>query len=378
MHVVMTANAAWNIWNFRQPVVRALLADGHRVTVLAPPDPKVTNLEALGCTFIPFAMDVKGLNPFNDLALLVRYHKHFKASKPDVILSYTIKSNIFGSIVASRLGIRFVPNVSGLGTAFLSGGVLQMIAEKLYRSAFKHLDTIFFQNVDDRDLFVERRLVRSCQAQLIPGSGIDLNHFQVVSFPSPAEPPTFLMIGRLLRDKGSFEFVDAARRVKAATPEVRFQLLGALGAENRTAIDAATVARWRADGVVEYLGSVSDVRPFIASATCVVLPSYREGAPRTLIEAAAMGRPLIATDVPGCRSVVEDGVTGFLCRPRSSESLAATCNRLLKLAPGEQRAMGMLGRKKMEQEFDHKLVVAAYREAVTRTKMQLSEIQSAS
>lgn len=366
MHILMTVNAAWNIWNFRRPVVQALLEDGHRVTVLAPPDESVPALEEMGCRFIPLEMSVKGLNPIEDFRLMRRYKRLLRAERFDLVLSYTIKNNIFGALAARSDGLPFVPNVTGLGTAFLSGGMLQRVAETLYRRAFGHLPVVFFQNEDDRTLFIERRLIDADQARLLPGSGIDLTRFSATELPPDTEPPTFLMIGRLLRDKGVVEFVDAARRVKAVVPQARFQLLGAIGSENRTAIDAATVAGWQDEGVIEYLGTTQDVRPFIASAHCVVLPSYREGAPRTLIEAAAMARPLIATDVPGCRAVVDHEVTGFLCQVRDGESLAAACLRFLALPPVGKSAMGLAGRAKMETEFDHAVVVAAYREAISQ------------
>jgi glycosyltransferase involved in cell wall biosynthesis len=364
MHILMTVNAAWNLWNFRRPLIAALIADGHRVTALAPPDDSVPELEGLGCRFLPLEMNVKGLNPVEDIGLLRRFRLIFRAERPDVVLSFTIKNNIFGALAARTSGTGFIPNVTGLGTAFLSGGLLQMVAEGLYRRAFRALPVVFFQNEDDRGLFLDRRLVRADQARLVPGSGIDLDRFAAAEFPASHDRPVFLMIARLLRDKGVIEFVEAARMVKAARPEVRFQILGAVGSENRTAVDAATVQGWVDEGIVEYLVTTSDVRPHIAAASCVVLPSYREGAPRTLIEAAAMARPLIATDVPGCRTVVDRDVSGFFCEARSAGSLAAAVQRFLNLPPDGRRAMGWAGRAKMEREFDHAIVVQAYRDAI--------------
>jgi glycosyltransferase involved in cell wall biosynthesis len=360
----MTVNAAWNIWNFRRPVVEALLADGHRVTIVAPEDATASDLRALGCRFIPLDMNVKGLNPVQDLRLFARMRTIFSAERPDVILSYTVKNNIFGAFAAKSLGIAFLPNVTGLGTAFLSKGVLQALVEGLYRAAFKSLPTIFFQNEDDRDLFVNRKLVHSGQVSLLPGSGIDLEHFVSTPYPE-AKAPVFLMIARLLRDKGVAEFVEAARSVRERYPHVQFQLLGAAGAENRTAIDLDTVRGWERTHGIEYLGTSLDVRSQIAAAHCVVLPSYREGAPRTLIEASAMGRPVIATDVPGCRAVVEAGLTGLLCLPRDAESLASTCLDFLALTPDHQKALGVEGRGKMEREFCQSIVVQSYREALS-------------
>lgn len=364
MHILITVNVAWNVLNFRRPIVAAMIADGHRVTVLAPRDDSVATLEGLGCKVLPLEMSVKGLNPLQDIKLIGRMRKVFRAQKPDVIFSYTIKNNTFGALAARPLGIPFIPNVTGLGTAFLSGGFLKRIAEGLYRRAFHNLGVIFFQNEDDRDLFLERRLVTQQQARLLPGSGIDLTHFAATDYPPESEAPVFLMIARLLRDKGVLEYVAAARKVKSVHPRARFQILGAVNAANRTAIDAATVKSWQEEGVIEYLGTADDVRPHIAAAHCVVLPSYREGAPRTLIEAAAMARPLIATDVPGCRSVVHDGVTGYLCKVRDGDDLARSIGKFLALPRAERARMGLAGRAKMAAHFDQAIVVEAYRNAL--------------
>ena len=365
MHILITVNAAWNVWNFRRPIVEALITDGHNVTVLAPADESVANLEGIGCRFISLDMNVKGLNPLEGLKLMQQFKMTFRDERPDVVLSYTIKNNIFGAMAAKACNISFIPNVTGLGTAFLSIGLLQTVAELLYRKAFGSLSCVFFQNADDSDLFLKRRLVQESQVHLLPGSGIDLDYFAVSVYPTQIELPTFLMIARLMRDKGIIEYVEAARLVKVRWPHARFQLLGAFDTANWTAIDAVTVQSWHDEGTIEYLGSTDDVRPFIAASHCVVLPSYREGAPRTLIEAAAMARPLIATDVPGCRSVVEDGTTGLLCEARSSKSLAATCLSFLGLSRNEGFAMGRAGRVKMEVEFDQSIVVEAYRDAIS-------------
>ena len=366
MHILMTVNAAWNIWNFRRPLVEALQADGHRVTVLAPPDDAVEDLERLGCRVRPLEMSVKGLNPLEDMRLQRRFARIFREISPDAVLSYTIKNNVFGARAARSVGVPFLPNVTGLGTAFLSGKLLQTVTEQLYRRSFAGLPVVFFQNEDDRDLFLDRRLVAADQARLLPGSGIDLQRFAPAPMPDPDAPPVFLMIARLLRDKGVVEFVDAARQIKSRHPKARFQLLGAVGSENRSAIDRSTLDGLVAEGVVEYLGTTPDVRPAITAASCVVLPSYREGAPRTLIEAAAMGRPVIATDVPGCRAVVDNGVSGFLCAVRSADSLSAAMERFLALPPDPQREMGAAGRSKMTREYDQALVVDAYRAALVQ------------
>jgi glycosyltransferase involved in cell wall biosynthesis len=362
----MTANATWNIWNFRRPVVEALLADGNQVTVLAPLDDAVRDLEHLGCRVRPLAMSVQGLNPLEDLKLQCSFKRIFRKEKPSAVLSYTIKNNLFGAQAARSMGVPFLPNVTGLGTTFLSGKLLQTLTEQLYRRSFKALQTVFLQNEDDRDLFLKRSLLRPDQAQLLPGSGIDLIRFAPAAMLPAEDAPVFLMIARLLRDKGVLEFVDAARKIKARHPNVRFQLLGEAGPKNRRAIDHATVDAWVKEGVVEYLGTTKDVRPAITAASCVLLPSYREGSPRALIEAAAMARPVISTNVPGCRAVVDHNVSGFLCDAHSTESLAAAIERFLSLSPEAKKAMGQFGRAKMEQQYDQSIVVDTYREAISR------------
>lgn len=369
MHVLITANTAWNLVNFRRGLIAALLADGHRVTVLAPPDAQSPVLEGMGCRVIGLRMDRKGLSPLRDLGLLARLTRHFRRERPDVVLSYTIKNNIFGAFAAQRLGIAFLPNVTGLGTAFLSGSWLRRLVEALYRRAFRAAPVVFFQNPDDRDLFIARGLVRPGQARLLPGSGIDLAHFAPATAPAVPQPEpglTFLLIARLLRDKGVVEFAEAARQLRQTHPAFRFQLLGALDADNRSAIPAALVKDWQEAGILTYLGTVADVRPAIMAADCVVLPSYREGMPRALLEAAAMARPVIATDVPGCRDAVEDGVTGFLFPARDPEALRLACLKIAALSPQDRATMGRQGRDRVARLYDEALVIAAYRTALTQ------------
>ena len=327
--------------------------------MIAPQDPAVDQrMEALNVGRIAIGIERSGLNPWADLKLVASYYRLLKRLSPVAYLGYTIKPNVYGSFAASRLGIPAVPNVSGLGTAFIRGGALQAVVSRLYRVGFARCPVVFFQNDQDRQLFVERAMVRADQARVLPGSGVDLKRF------APARaaegPPVFLLIGRLLRDKGVVEFVEAARALRASLPRARFQLLGPIDEGNRTAISHTELDSWAAEGVVEHLGTADDVRPFIAAATAVVLPSYREGLPRSLLEAAAMARPLIAADVPGCRDVVDDGVNGYLCSVRDSASLAAAMRRLADLPLGQRLAMGEAARRKVQERFNEDFVVSAY------------------
>jgi len=357
--IVLSANSDWNIANFRQGLIRALRSAGYEPVVIAPKDPAAeARMAALGVQRIPVRIERSGRNPLADARLLLEYKRLLGKLRPAAYLGFTIKPNIYGSLAAASLGIPAIPNVSGLGTAFIRRGMLQQIVTRLYRVAFSRCPVVFFQNDEDRQLFVDRGIVEDRQARVLPGSGVDLEHF--TPRPPTNGPPAFLLVGRLLRDKGVREFVGAARALSPMLTGSRFQLLGPIDQANRTAITRAQLDDWVADGVVEYLGVTDDVRPYMAKATAVVLPSYREGLPRSLLEAAAMERPLIAADVPGCRDVVEDGVNGYLCDPRDSRSLASAMRRMAALSPAERLAMGQAGRRKVQEQFGEELVVQSY------------------
>jgi glycosyltransferase involved in cell wall biosynthesis len=365
-HIVIAINSAWNVVNFRAGLVRALLADGHRVTVFAPPDPWSARVEALGAEFHAVPMDRQGTSPLRDGALLLRYWRALRRLRPDVLLTYTPKPNIYGALAAHGLRIPVVSNVAGLGTAFIRESWLTRLVERLYRLAFTRSSTVFFQNEEDLRQFVAAGLAAADRSRLLPGSGIDLTAFSAVPPENSAarEGFVFLLVARLLWDKGLAEYVEAARRVREMHPKAHFQILGPLDSGNRTVVGAAELEGWATEGTVEYLGEAEDVRPSIAAADCIVLPSYREGLPRALLEGAAMGKPLIATDVQGCRSVVRDGVNGFLCPVRSGEGLAAAMLRLLALPEAERAALGAAARKDVEARFDERIVIARYRDAI--------------
>ncbi len=363
---MLAANSGWNIVNFRRPLLEALSAAGYRLLVVAPDDGYSAQLTALGAEFVPIRLASSGLSPLADARLIADYARLLRTHRPVALLGFTVKPNIYASLAARGTGIRVINNISGLGTAFLRPGPLQRLVTALYRVALRRSATVFFQNSDDRALFLGRRLVRPGQARLLPGSGIDLARF--APRPSPGADGAglrFLLIARMLWDKGVGDYVEAARRLRPAHPAVRFALLGPVGADNRSAVPRATIDRWEAEGVIEYGGETDDVRPAIAAADCVVLPSYREGLPRSLIEAAAMARPAIASDVPGCRQAVVEGVTGFLCAARSADALAAAMARMIALDPSVRKKMGAAAREMAERAFDQKLVVRAYLDALS-------------
>jgi len=364
--VIVSANSAWNIVNFRKPVIEALVASGRRVIAVAPPDGHEDAIRSLGAEFRPIAMEPGGTSPWSDARLLADYYRILRHVRPHAFLGFTVKPNIYGSIAARLLGVKAVNNISGLGTAFIRPGLLNGLVTGLYKVALRKAAVVFFQNRHDRDLFVGTRLVRPAQARLIPGSGVDLRHFKPEAEPSPAGPAfRFLFIGRLLRDKGVVEYAEAAQIVARRWPDAEFAMLGSAASNNPTAVPIAEIERWRREGHVTWLGGSDDVRQYLAQADCVVLPSYREGLPRSLLEAGAMAKPMIATDVPGCSDVVEHAVTGLLCEAKSAASLAASMEEMLSLPADNRLEMGRRARQKVEREFDESRVVHAYLDALS-------------
>lgn len=361
--IILSSNTAWSLFNFRSGLIRALLDRGDKIIVIAPLDKFAKRLEEMGCQVVELPMDNKGTHPVRDLTTMLSYWRLYCRLKADVVLHFTIKPVVYGTLAARFLGIPCINMITGLGTVFIRETWLTQMVEALYRVSQPGSRKVFFQNPDDQALFLSRRLVKPEVAECLPGSGLDLSRFAISPMLTDKNL-VFLLIARMLWDKGVGEFVEAARQVKSAFPEVRFQLLGPVAAENRTAIQRSQVEAWVGEGVVEYLGETDDVRPFINKAHCVVLPSYREGTPRTLLEAAAMGRPVIATDVPGCREVLDDGVTGFLCRVKDPQDLAEKITQFLGLGSADRDSLGRAGRAKMEREFDERIVVARYLQAI--------------
>lgn len=358
--ILLTANSAWYIVNFRSGLIRELQNLEHNVIVLVPDDEHIEQLKQLGCTVVSLRMDNKGTSPLRDGQLMLRFYRKLRNIRPDAIFSFTVKNNVYCGLAARWLGIPFLPNVSGLGTAFVNETWLTKIVVHLSRMAFRNLPMVIFQNDDDRALFIERGIVSLENSVQVPGSGVNLERFSLRSLPS-GKITTFLLVARLIWDKGVGEFVEVARQMREAGWPVRCQILGFLDVQNHRAINRATVEAWEAEGVIQYLGAVDDVRPALAAADCVVLPTfYREGTPRSLLEGSAMGRPVITTDTPGCRDVVIEAKTGYLCEPRDITSLYAAMERFVLLSKEERVAMGLAARQRMEQVFDEMFVIKTY------------------
>jgi len=360
LSICLVCNTSFAIYTYRQGLIRTLVANGVAVIVIAPRDRTTALLEQMGCRFVELFVASKGTNPRDDLRTLAALYRHYRAIKPDIVFHYTIKPNIYGTVAAWLARIPSIAVTTGLGYVFIQKSRAAIVAKALYRFAFRFPREIWFLNQDDQTAFIESRLLAHPErARLLHGEGVDLRYFAYAP-PRPKQNFTFVLIGRLLWDKGVGEYVEAARILHERHPTARFQLLGPAGVDNPSAVTLETLRAWEREGLIEYLGEAHDVREHIANADCVVLPSYREGVPRTLMEASAMGRPIVATDVPGCREVVADGITGFLCEAKSATSLTDKLQAMMALTPDERRAMGERGRKKVAAEFDEQSVIAQY------------------
>ncbi|MEM5389096.1 glycosyltransferase family 4 protein [Paraburkholderia phymatum] len=368
LRICLVCNTAFAIYTYRQGLIRMLIGRGVEVTVIAPRDRTFDLLKEMGCRCIELQVASKGTNPRDDLRTLWSLYKLYRSIRPHIVFHYTIKPNIFGTLAAKLAGVDSVAVTTGLGYVFIQQSRAAQIAKLLYRFAFRFPREVWFLNKDDQAAFLDQKLlVHPERARLLHGEGVDLDQFYFAPLSkreTARETFSFVLIGRLLWDKGVGEYVEAARRLRATYPRARFQLLGPVGVDNPSAITRAEVDAWVREGVIEYLGEAHDVRPLIEAADCVVLPSYREGVPRTLMEASAMGRPVIATDVPGCRECVADGVNGLLCDVRNVDSLAATLAHMLDMSDDERRAMGARGREKVTKEFDERGVVERYKDVI--------------
>ena len=364
--IVICLNTSWNIYNFRLNLAISLKKAGFEVVLVAPHD-RYSDILKEEFEYHHIYMNNKGTNPKEDIKTLIEFYKLYKQIKPDIVLNYTIKPNIYGNIACSLLNIKTINNISGLGTVFIKESFITKVVKWLYRYSLGKSSKVFFQNSDDRDLFVENTLVSFDKCDLVPGSGIDTDKFKPIKLEKKDDDTfKFLLIARMLWDKGVGEYVEAAKIIKEKYQNVEFQLLGSLDAVNNTTISKEQMELWVNAGLVNYLGVIDDVKEFIKKADCIVLPSYREGTPRTLLESASMAKPIVTTNTVGCKEVVDDGVNGYLCKVRNAGDLADKMERMINLSENERKIMGEAGRKKMINEFDEKIVIDKYLEAIEK------------
>lgn len=360
--VAITANTSWYIYNFRRNLINELLLSGYHVVVVAPSDDYsekiVRTNEALRIFSVD--MDQGGTNPIRDFRTFLDFISIFRRIRPDIVLNFTPKNNIYGSLAAGIFRVPVINNIAGLGFIFIERKFSSVVAQKLYKLSQIFADYIFFQNFEDRNLFLEKKLANPNKVERLPGSGVDLKRFQFKPLPE-SNKFRFLLVARMLYEKGVVEFVDASRELREKYPNIECCVVGMLDANNPSSIPRHIVKQWHEEGAINFLGQSDCVEDEIAKAHCMVLPSYyREGVPRSLLEGAAMGRPIITTDNVGCRETVINNVSGYVCSPRSVAALYSTMERMLLMPREKLCKFGVESRYHIESQFDERRIIERY------------------
>lgn len=363
--IIITSNTSWYLYNFRKNTIISLISCGFNVIAIAPKDEYSDKIEQLGATFTHIDIDQGGTNPIKDIQTFFSFYRIYSKAKPAVVLNFTPKNNIYSTLAAKLCKAKVVNNIAGLGMVFINESLTAKLARFLYKISQRKADKIFFQNEDDRKLFLDHKLASPTVTDRLPGSGVDLTRFTL----QPAADDgvvRFLLIARMLYDKGIGHYVEAARSLKAKYGDkVEFQLLGFVGVNNPSAVTKSEMQAWVDEGIVNYLGVSDSVEKDIAKVDCMVLPSfYREGVPKSLLEAGAMGKPIVTTDNVGCRETVDDGINGYLCELRSTQSLTEKLDLMIKMTHEQRLEMGRQSRLKIERDFDEKIVIQKYLDAI--------------
>lgn len=352
--VIILSNHHAYTYNFRKEIIQRLIDENYRVYIVLPYGEKVELLKEMGCKFIEIPLDRRGKNLITEIKLILRYNKIIKKIKPDVVLSYTIKPNIYGGIVCRKLGIPIIANVTGLGTSFSKKGFIRNLLIGLYKFAFKKNTYIFFQNKEN-ELFFRKHNIGNGKHKIIPGSGVNLDLYEYKEYPIDNGRIKFLFIGRIMQEKGIQELVDAARIIKKDYKNVQFDAIGFYEKDyEKKAIELSEL------GVITFHGVKDNVHEYITNCNAVVLPSYQEGMANVLLEASSTGRPVLASNISGCKETFEEGISGLSFESRNSDSLKEALVKFIKLPYEKKREMGIEARKKMEIEFDRNIVVDAY------------------
>lgn len=362
MKILFIANHFLTLYSFRRELIERLCREGHEIVLSIPADPENAYFTQLGCQIVETTVARRSLNPFRDIKLLWDYVRLLRTVAPDIAFSYTIKPNAYGAMAARITGTRLLCNITGTGETLRHSALVRQIVHALYRASIRHCEKVFFQNSADRAYFLAHGLVREERTQLLPGSGVNLAHFPLTPMPC-TEETRFIYIGRVMGLKGIDQYIQAARLVRARRPDTRFYVAGFVE-EGRY---KELMTRCQAEGVIEYLGFCKDIDSRIRTCHCVVLPSHGgEGVPNVLLESASTGRACIASRIPGCTDVVDDGVTGYLFTPGKADELSQCILRFLDLSPQARAQMGITGRKKVEAHFSREIVIQAYKDEIAK------------
>lgn len=360
--VLILVNHDVVIYNFRKELVERLLSENYEVYISSPYGERIDELVGMGCKYIEVRISRHGKNIIEDLKLLQYYKKIIKEIKPSVVLTYTIKPNIYGGMACKSLNVPYIANITGLGSAVENGGVMQKLTILLYKIAFKNISCVFFQNEENMKFFEDNKIAIG-KHRLIPGSGVNLQHFNLIDYPLD-ETIEFVFISRIMKEKGIDQYLEAAEYIRSKFPNIKFHICGFCEEAYEDKLKEL-----QDKGIIEYHGMIRDIREIIKRTHCTIHPTYYpEGMSNVLLESAACGRPLITTDRSGCREIVDDGINGYIVRQKDSNDLIEKINKFIKLSYSEKINMGIRGREKMQKEFDRQVVVNAYIEEISNIK----------
>ena len=356
--ILVLTNSINGLYSFRRELIEELIRKEYQVIISSPTDIKTNYFKEIGCAMLKTCVNSRETNPISDLKLLLNYYHIIKDVKPDIVLTYTIKPNIYGGIACRLIGIPHIANITGLGTAVESEGILQKITLILYRIALKKSICVFFQNKENME-FMQSNRIGIKNGKLIPGSGVNLTHFKLLNYPR-TEDINFLFIARIFKQKGIDQYLDAAKYIKQKYPNTAFHVLGNCDKFYKHILEVM-----HEEGVIQYHGEQEDVREFHKISHCTIHPSYYpEGMSNVLLESAACGRPIITTNRSGCKEVVDDDINGYIFEKKNSKDLINKIEKFLALSYEEKKKMGLASRYKVEKEFDRRIVVNAYIEEI--------------
>jgi glycosyltransferase involved in cell wall biosynthesis len=369
--IVFSANTSWYLYNFRATSIKAALETGHEVFCLAKKDKHSVALESMGAKFISLPIRKSGMNPVSELKLIFSLFLILKRLSPIVIFNFTVKNNLYGSIASKLLGFKCVNNISGLGTGIISNSVATIFIKTLYKMTKNFPMHTHVQNEDDFEFMMTNNLINKSRASVIPGSGVDLNYFHpkyISSNRKKSKNVIFIYIGRLLKDKGLIELYEAMNSLKNNFQHVHLNILGIVDPDNPSALSSTQILDFRNHPKITLINEVDDIRPYLTNSDCLILPSYREGLPRSVLEAMSMEIPVIASNVPGCSTLVKDGFNGFLFEARSSNSLCATMEKFISINAEERRQLGKNGREMIEKNYSVSIVVQSLIDIINNLK----------
>jgi glycosyltransferase involved in cell wall biosynthesis len=359
--IIFSANTSWYLYNFRSSTIKRFIALDHKVICVSPYDNYSAKLTDYGAKHIDVSIDSKGLNPFRDLILIWNLFLIYRKLSPDLIFHFTIKNNIYGSWAASLARKKFINNITGLGTIFINDNLISKLVYLLYKSSQPFAERIFCQNNDDYSLLIKNNLVPEKKLYILPGSGVDLEKFHPRLLNRGLKTDSFcfrfVYCGRMIADKGLFELIEAVMQINQSTVRCNLWLCGFIDEKNHSYINPALIESWAKQSYIDWIGPTENVSEVLSECNCLILPSYREGLPRSILEACAMSLPVIASDVPGCRDIISDNHNGFLCNPKDSKSLQSAMLKMLSISDSQREEMGKNGRQRVEKEYNESIVI---------------------